>query len=61
MRPAVCLLVLKHQAPVFVVAGARSAWLTMVPSNNSLERAVGQRGPRLAAARGSWPAAQLSR
>jgi hypothetical protein len=32
-----------------------------VTSNNALERTVGHRGPRLAAARSSWPAAQLGR
>jgi hypothetical protein len=32
-----------------------------VLSNNALERAVMQRGPRLAAAQPSWPAAQLGR
>jgi hypothetical protein len=31
------------------------------PSNNSLERAVVQRGPRLAAAQAAWSAAQLNR
>ncbi len=30
-------------------------------SNNAFERAVCQRGPRLAAARSSWSAAQLGR
>jgi hypothetical protein len=30
-------------------------------ANNAFERAVGQRGPRLAAAEPSWPAAQLGR
>ena len=32
----------------------------MVP-NNAFERSVRRRGPRLAAARSSWPAAQLGR
>jgi hypothetical protein len=32
-----------------------------VTSNNAFERAVGRCGPRLAAARSSWPAAQLGR
>ena len=32
-----------------------------VRANNALERTVKQRGPRLAAARSSWPAAQLGR
>ena len=32
-----------------------------VRSNMSLERTVKQRGPRLAAASASWPAAQLGR
>ena len=31
------------------------------PSNNAFERSVGRGGPRLAAARTSWPAAQLGR
>jgi len=31
------------------------------PSNNALERTVRHRGPRLAAALASWPAAQLGR
>jgi hypothetical protein len=30
-------------------------------ANNAFERTVKQRGPRLAAARSSWPAAQLGR
>jgi hypothetical protein len=30
-------------------------------SNNAFELTVGHRGPRLAAARASWPAAQLGR
>jgi hypothetical protein len=30
-------------------------------SNNAFERTVGHRGPRLAAAQSSWPAAQLGR
>jgi len=30
-------------------------------ANNTLERTVEYRGPRLAAARSSWPAAQLGR
>jgi hypothetical protein len=30
-------------------------------SNNALERTVSSRGPRLAAAQPSWPAAQLGR
>ena len=30
-------------------------------SNNALERTVRHSGPRLSAARASWPAAQLSR
>jgi len=29
--------------------------------NNALERTMGHGGPRLAAARSSWPAAQLDR
>ncbi len=33
----------------------------MLISNNAFERAVGQCGPRLSAARRSWPAAQLGR
>jgi hypothetical protein len=32
-----------------------------VLSNNALERTVGHRGPRLAAAQASWLAAQLGR
>jgi hypothetical protein len=40
MRRTVFLLLLKHQAPVFVAAGAPTAWLTMVPSNNALERTM---------------------
>ena len=32
-----------------------------VPSNNALERTGEHRGPRLAAARRWWPAAQLGR
>jgi hypothetical protein len=31
------------------------------PSNNAFERTVENRGPRLAAARAAWPAAQLAR
>jgi hypothetical protein len=30
-------------------------------SNNAFERTVGHRGPRLAAAQATWPAAQLGR
>jgi hypothetical protein len=30
-------------------------------SNNAFERTLGHRGPRLAAAQRSWPAAQLGR
>jgi hypothetical protein len=30
-------------------------------ANNAFERTVGHRGPRLAAASASWPAAQLGR
>jgi hypothetical protein len=30
-------------------------------ANNAFERAVGHRGPRLAAAEATWPAAQLGR
>jgi hypothetical protein len=33
----------------------------MVTSNNAFKRAEDYRGPRLAAARSSWPAAQLGR
>jgi hypothetical protein len=32
-----------------------------LPANNAFERAVRHRGPRLAAARVLWPAAQLGR
>jgi hypothetical protein len=34
--------------------------MTMMP-NNAFDRTVKHRGPRLAAARSSWPAAQLGR
>jgi hypothetical protein len=40
---------------VSTVASARK------PPNNALERTVGHHGPRLAATRSSWPAAQLGR
>jgi len=33
----------------------------MKTANSALERTVNQRGPRLAAAQPSWPAAQLAR
>jgi hypothetical protein len=33
----------------------------LLPSNNALELSVDHRGPRLSAARSSWPAAQLGR
>ncbi len=33
----------------------------LVRSNNTFERTVMHRGPRLAAASASWPAAQLGR
>jgi hypothetical protein len=32
-----------------------------LPANNALERTMNHRGPRLAAARSAWPAAQLGR
>jgi hypothetical protein len=47
-----------------VVAGAvpmGSSKRKRMTTNNALERAVKQRVPRLAAARSSWPAAQLGR
>jgi hypothetical protein len=34
---------------------------SVVTSNNAFERSVGHGGPRLGAARSSWPAAQLGR
>jgi hypothetical protein len=33
----------------------------MRPANNAFERTVEHRGPRLSAARATWPAAQLGR
>jgi hypothetical protein len=39
----------------------RGKAMGMVLSNNALERTGEQRGPRLAAASASWPAAQLGR
>ena len=45
------------------VGGLLSAesWLTTMPPNNAFERTVEHGGPRLAAANGRWPAAQLGR
>jgi len=40
---------------------ARGAMVATLMPNNAFERTVGHRGPRLAAARSSWPAAQLGR
>ncbi len=47
-----------HQQLVWPRFPLKEAQMT---SNNALERTVGHRGPRLAAARSPWPAAQLGR
>jgi hypothetical protein len=49
-----------HAGPMVGIAGAMEME-GKVPSNNTFERTVGHHGPRLAAARSSWSAAQLGR
>jgi hypothetical protein len=49
-----------HAGPMVGIAGAMEME-GKVPSNNTFERTVGHHGPRLAAARSSWLAAQLGR
>jgi hypothetical protein len=56
-----CVLHLKGRPARFVGAKDSPAGLRGMLPNMSFERTVGHRGPRLAAARSSWPAAQLGR
>ena len=49
-----------RSARVRAVREEQTEKVTMLP-NNALERTVRHRGPRLAAAQPSWPAAQLGR
>ena len=43
------------------VMSSRNCEQVIETSDNALERTVRHRGPRLAAARATWPAAQLGR
>ena len=52
---------LTRRFPYALFYTANSQRVVEMPANNALERTVRHRGPRLAAARSSWPAAQLGR
>jgi hypothetical protein len=47
--------------PSYSSSGPTMTACGKMPANNALERTVGHSGPRLSAARSSWPAAQLGR
>ena len=54
-------MVMDAMLEVMATREAAMIELERVPSNNALERTVKHRGPRLAAARAAWPAAQRDR
>ena len=56
-----CVLRLQGRPARFVGAKVSPSGLRGMLPNMSFERTVGHRGPRLAAARAAWPAAQLGR